>query len=87
MTTPTEDGAAPSTHALNQAKKDVAFLADTGLKEDAKVIQDIQAAIGSGANKHYTFGRFESAIVHLHKNLARYLEKLAALEVGQVHAE
>ena len=84
MTTPTPDGAAPSTDAVNQAKKDAAFLADTGLKEDAKVIQDIQAAIGSGANKHYTFGRFESAIVHLHKNLTRYLDRLAALERGEI---
>ncbi|MEQ9452414.1 MAG: Rieske 2Fe-2S domain-containing protein [Pseudomonadales bacterium] len=76
MTTPTADGAQPSSDRLSQAKKDAAFLADTGLKEDARVIHDIQAAIGSGANQHYTFGRFESAIVHLHKNLHRYLEKM-----------
>ena len=78
MTMPTEDGSAPSSAAVDKARKDVAFLADTGLKEDAKVIQDIQAAIGSGANTHYTFGRFESAIVHLHKHLNGYLNKLAA---------
>ncbi|MGI9324623.1 MAG: aromatic ring-hydroxylating oxygenase subunit alpha [Pseudomonadales bacterium] len=87
MTTPTKDGAAPSADAVSQAKKDAAFLADTGLKEDAKVIQDIQAAIGSGANKHYTFGRFESAIVHLHKNLTLYLDRLAAFERGEVEVE
>ena len=79
MTMPTEDGQAPSTAAVDKAKKDVAFLADTGLKEDAKVIADIQAAIGSGANSHYTFGRFESAIVHLHKNLSDQLDRLDAV--------
>lgn len=77
MTMPTADGKTPSTEAVGHAKKDAAFLSDTGLKEDAKVIQDIQAAIGSGANTHYTFGRFESAIVHLHKNLAANLERLS----------
>ena len=80
MTMPTQDGAEPSSASIDQAKKDASFLADTGLKEDAKVIQDIQTAIGSGANQHYTFGRFESAIVHLHKNLARYLDRLAAAD-------
>ena len=61
-------------------RKDVSFLSDTGNKEDAKVVSDIQAAIGSGANTHYLFGRFESAIGHLHKNLAEYLELLARYE-------
>ena len=79
MTLPALDGTAPSIDdAVKRATKDAAFLADTGLKEDAEVIQAIQSAIGSGANEHYTFGRFESAIVHLHKNLARYLDQLAA---------
>jgi hypothetical protein len=62
----------------------VSFLSDTGNKEDAKVVSDIQAAIGSGANTHYLFGRFESAIGHLHKNLAEYLEKLAQSEKNNV---
>ncbi|MEM9623346.1 MAG: Rieske 2Fe-2S domain-containing protein [Pseudomonadota bacterium] len=87
MTTPSADGAAPSSDAVEQAKKDVAFLADTGLKEDAKVIHDIQAAIGSGANQHYTFGRFEGAIVHLHKNLSHYLERLASMDEAAFNVE
>lgn len=78
MTMPTADGLEPAAAAVSRAKKDAAFLADTGLKEDAKVISDIQAAIGSGANTHYRFGRFESAIVHLHKNLTANLERLAS---------
>ena len=80
LTLPTVDGLEPSEEALARAKKDVAFLSDTGDKEDAKVVSDIQAAIGSGANTHYRFGRFESAIGHLHRNLARYLARLEEQE-------
>ena len=80
LTLPTVDGGEPSEDALARAKKDVAFLSDTGDKEDAKVVCDIQAAIESGANSHYRFGRFESAIGHLHRNLALYLERLAKHE-------
>ena len=79
LTLPLPDGAQLTDEILARAKKDVAFLAETGNKEDAKVVSDIQAAIGSGANTHYRFGRFESAIGHLHKNLSRYLEKLDKL--------
>ena len=74
------EGRHPTDAELAKAKKDVAFLSDSGNKEDAKVVVDIQAAIGSGANTHYTFGRFESAIVHLHKNLAKYLDRLDQCE-------
>ncbi len=80
LTLPLPDGAQLTDEILARAKKDVAFLAETGNKEDAKVVTDIQAAIGSGANTHYRFGRFESAIGHLHKNLSRYLEKLDEAE-------
>ncbi len=76
LTMPIPNGAAPAAEDLARAKKDVAFLSDTGNKEDAEVVSKIQAAIGSGANSHYRFGRFESAIGHLHSNLARYLELL-----------
>lgn len=80
LTLPISDGSAPTEEALTRAKKDVAFLASTGNKEDEKVVTDIQAAIGSGANTYYTFGRFESAIAHLHRNLAHYLAQLDELE-------
>ncbi len=76
LTLPTNESGEPSDEVLARARKDVAFLSDTGNKEDAKVVSDIQAAIGSGANTHFLFGRFESAIVHLHKNLADYLERV-----------
>lgn len=84
LTLPLPDGAHLTDEILARAKKDVAFLAETGNKEDAKVVTDIQAAIGSGANTHYRFGRFESAIGHLHKNLSRYLEKLDKLETDVI---
>jgi phenylpropionate dioxygenase-like ring-hydroxylating dioxygenase large terminal subunit len=80
LTLPLPDGAQLTDEILARAKKDVAFLAETGNKEDAKVVSDFQAAIGSGANTHYRFGRFESAIGHLHKNLSRYLAKLDEAE-------
>ena len=80
LTIPITSGAAPSEEDMDRAKKDAAFLSDTGRKEDAEVVSKIQAAIGSGANSHYRFGRFESAIGHLHRNLARYLELLNKLE-------
>lgn len=83
MTMPGQGRAKPSAEMVKKAKKDAAFLADTGLKEDAKVIHGIQTAMGSGANHHYTFGRFESAIVHLHKNLTAYIEKLESVEAAE----
>lgn len=80
LTLPKPDGSAPTEEELARARKDVAFLADGGNQEDAKVVTDIQAAIASGANTHFTFGRFEHAIGHLHRNLARYLDLLDKFE-------
>jgi hypothetical protein len=77
---PMPNGTAPTEEDLARAEKDAAFLSDTGRKEDAEVVSKIQAAIGSGANNHYSFGRFESAIGHLHRNLDRYLELLNKFE-------
>jgi len=80
FTLPKPNGSLPNDEDLARARKDAAFLADTGNHEDAKVVSDIQAAMSSGANTHYRFGRFESAIHHLHCNLARYLERLDEFE-------
>ncbi len=57
-----------------KAIKDADFIADTGGKEDAAVVAGIQASLASGANTHFTYGRFEKAIVHFHKNLQSGLE-------------
>jgi choline monooxygenase len=80
LTLPKQDGAAPTEEELARAKRDAAFVTDTGAEEDAKVVSAIQAAIGSGANSHYRFGRFESAIAHLHRHLASNLTRLDQAE-------
>jgi phenylpropionate dioxygenase-like ring-hydroxylating dioxygenase large terminal subunit len=49
--------------------RDAAFVDQTGAAEDREVTCAIQRAIGSGANRHFTYGRFESAIVHFHRGL------------------
>ena len=61
---------------LERAQKDASFVQDTGLKEDNAAIQEIQVGLFSGANSHFTYGRFEQAIVHFHKNLHRDLDAL-----------
>ena len=53
----------------DKAKKDAAFVVDTGGEEDAAVVAGIQESLSSGANTHFTYGKFEKAIIHFHKNL------------------
>jgi phenylpropionate dioxygenase-like ring-hydroxylating dioxygenase large terminal subunit len=55
--------------ALAEAKRDQAFVGNTGAKEDLAVVASIQKSIGSGANDVFTFGHFESCIVHFHREL------------------
>lgn len=40
-----------------------------GAREDRAVVESIQRGIASGANDAFTFGHFESAIVHFHREL------------------
>ena len=56
--------------ALSEAKRDRDFVGNTGLMEDREVVTAIQRGIGSGANAAFTFGQFESAIVHFHRTLS-----------------
>jgi phenylpropionate dioxygenase-like ring-hydroxylating dioxygenase large terminal subunit len=51
------------------AARDAAFVDQTGAAEDREVTCAIQRALGSGANDAFTFGRFEGAIAHFHRNL------------------
>jgi phenylpropionate dioxygenase-like ring-hydroxylating dioxygenase large terminal subunit len=44
-----------------------------GAKEDRAVVESIQRGLASGANEHFEFGQFESAIVHFHRNLNKLL--------------
>ena len=60
--------------ALEQAKRDAEFVADTGVQEDLALVTGIQRSIRSDANDCFIFGEFESAIVHFHKNLTALLE-------------
>ena len=46
---------------------------DAGFDEDREAACAIQGTLGTQANQHLTFGHFEKAIVHFHKNLAQHL--------------
>ena len=59
--------------ALAEAQRDAAFVGNTGLMEDRAVVHAIQRGLASRANDAFTFGLYESAIVHFHSNLAAAL--------------
>ena len=59
--------------ALAEARRDAEFVGNTGALEDRAVVQAIQRGLASGANDHFTFGRYESAIVHFHQTLSSFL--------------
>ena len=61
---------------LARAKRDSSFVAEQGLKEDQAAVQAIQMGLQSGANEHFTYGRFETGIAHFHKTLTDGLAKL-----------
>ncbi|MEJ2087331.1 MAG: SRPBCC family protein [Gammaproteobacteria bacterium] len=65
-----------SLEALERAKRDAAFVADQGAQEDRAMVRAIQAGLASGANAHFTYGRFEQAIVHFHQQLTAHLQRL-----------
>lgn len=58
---------------LEDAKRDAAFVNDSGQEEDRAAAAAIQQTLASGANSHLTFGHFEKAIVHFHQQLERAL--------------
>jgi phenylpropionate dioxygenase-like ring-hydroxylating dioxygenase large terminal subunit len=60
--------------AAQLAKRDAGFVGQTGAAEDLALVSAIQRSIGSGANEFFTFGHFESAIVHFHRTLAAALD-------------
>lgn len=61
--------------AEEAAKRDAAFVNQTGAAEDRAIVMAIQKGLGSGANEAFTFGRFEGAIVHFHKQLSERLSR------------
>ncbi|NNC98962.1 MAG: aromatic ring-hydroxylating dioxygenase subunit alpha, partial [Gammaproteobacteria bacterium] len=65
----TNRGKVDSEQAIEDARRDADFVNNTGAREDQAVVEAIQRSIHSGANKHFTFGRFEKLIAHLHRGL------------------
>lgn len=59
--------------ALAEAQRDAEFVGTTGLMEDRAVVHAIQRGLSSRANDAFTFGLYESAIVHFHQTLSRAL--------------
>lgn len=62
-----------------KAKKDSNFVSQTGAPEDRALAESVTRTIASGANEHFTFGHFESAIVHFHRNLRDSLDELGSV--------
>ena len=61
--------------AAETAKRDAAFVTESGAPEDRALAESVQRSLQSEANDHLTFGHFESAIVHFHRNLRAALAK------------
>ncbi len=59
--------------ALAEARRDADFVGNTGAQEDRAVVEKIQRGLASGANDAFTFGKYESAIVHFHRTLTAAL--------------
>ena len=65
------------TELSEKARKDADFVADTGGKEDDAVVAGIQESIGSGANTHFTYGKFEKAKSIFTKTCIRHWKVLS----------
>lgn len=61
--------------AIETAKRDAQFVNQTGAPEDRALAESVQRTMESGANEYYTFGHFESAIIHFHRNLRAALQE------------
>jgi hypothetical protein len=61
--------------AAETAKCDASFVNQTGAPEDRALAESVQRNVSSDANEFFTFGHFESAIVHFHRNLNAALEE------------
>jgi hypothetical protein len=57
------------------ARRDAAFVTQTGAPEDRALAESVQRTMASEANEFFTFGHFESAIVHFHRNLQAALDE------------
>ena len=59
---------------IERAKRDLAFVNETGQSEDIAMVSGIQRSLNSDANEAFTFGHFEPAIVHFHQQMATLLK-------------
>ena len=64
---------ASESSGTEDAQRDAAFVNDTGGAEDAAMVTSIQRGMAAGANEYFTYGRFEGAISHFHRELDRLL--------------
>lgn len=62
---------------IEQARKDANFVQESGILEDRHAAREIQAGLAAGANTHFTFGHYEQAIGHFHRNLTEHVEMLS----------
>ncbi len=69
------NGGGDDPDAVAEAKRDAGFVGNTGAQEDRAVVLAIQRGLASGANDSFTFGKFESAIVHFHQTLTAALAR------------
>jgi hypothetical protein len=58
------------------AERDVNFVKQTGGAEDLAITHAIQRGLATGANDAFTFGHYEAAIVHFHRQLDAALAAL-----------
>ena len=58
---------------LDEAQRDAIFVNESGQDEDREAARAIQQSVASNANRHFTFGYFEKAIVNFHQHLAKHL--------------
>jgi phenylpropionate dioxygenase-like ring-hydroxylating dioxygenase large terminal subunit len=72
----TSPGWGGTDEALEEAKRDSTFVKDTGLEEDRAAALSSQQSLRGDGNTHFTFGRFEKAVVHFHRELDALVEKL-----------
>ncbi len=73
LTPPSRDGKPVD---MDQTVKDSDFVNDTGLIEDREAASAIQEGLKTGANSHFTFGRYEKSAVHFHQHLDAHLGML-----------
>ncbi|MFK7898981.1 MAG: aromatic ring-hydroxylating dioxygenase subunit alpha [Myxococcota bacterium] len=61
--------------AMETARRDSSFVSQTGAPEDLALTESVSRNLASDANEVFTFGHFEKAIVHFHRNLQEALRE------------